>query len=80
MSMQLAPPAEGYYEHMSLDLLINQINEQREPSGFELVGELPSTAVPDSQSSAQGARQRGGQRGGRVGGVPEAMTSVFQVQ
>ena len=27
MSMQLAPPAEGYYEHTSLDLLIYQINE-----------------------------------------------------
>ena len=27
MSMQLAPPAEGYYEHTSLDLLIKQINE-----------------------------------------------------
>ena len=46
------------------------------------MGELPSTAVPDSQPSARGGRQRGGQRGGRggrVGGVPEAMTSVFQV-
>ena len=58
------------------------IMPQREPSGFELVSELPSTAIPDSYPSARGARQRGGQRGGRggrVGGVPEAMTSVFQV-
>ena len=58
---------------------------RREPSGFELVSELPSRAIQDSQPSARGPRgglQRGGRGGGRgagVGGVPEAMTSVFQV-
>ena len=48
--------------------------------------ELPSTAIPYSQSSARGARQRDGQRddqrggrGGRVEGVLEIMTSVFQM-
>ena len=51
---------------------------QREPSGFELMSELPSTAIPDSQSSARGACQRG-ERGERVGGVPKVMTNVFQM-
>ena len=27
MSIKLAPPAEGYYEHISLDVLVKQINE-----------------------------------------------------
>ena len=78
MSMQLPPHAERCYGHMSLDLLIKQINEHAKNEGY--------VTVPDSQPSTRGARQRdsqrGGQRGGRggrVGGVPEAMTSVFQV-
>ncbi len=45
---------------------------QRQPSGFELTPELPSSQVPDSQSQSQrGGPQRGGrggrQRGGRGG-------------
>ena len=98
--MQLTLPAEEYYEHTSLNLLIKQSNEsrsrtghsegqrpsarltqssmnrrsatsrssasqqrrqqaferstQREPSGSELMNELPSTAVSFSQSSARG--------------------------
>ena len=49
------------------------------------MSELPSTAVPDNQSSARKDRQRGDQRDdqrgeqeGRVG-VSETMTSVFQM-
>jgi len=45
---------------------------RRQPSGFELTPELPSSQVPDSQSQSQrGGPQRGGrggrQRGGRGG-------------
>ena len=32
--MQLAPPAEGYYEHTSLDLLIKQINDHAKTQGY----------------------------------------------
>ena len=49
---------------------------------FRVMGQLLSMTIPDSQLSGWGARQRGGQRGRRgerVGGIPEAMTSVFQV-
>ena len=52
MSMQLTPPAEGYYEHTLLDLLIKQINEHAKIEGY--------VTVPDSQPSTRGARQRGG--------------------
>ena len=34
--MQLAPPAEGYYEHTSLDLLIKQINEHAKNEGYAI--------------------------------------------
>ena len=46
------------------------------------MGELPSTALPNNQSSARGGRQRDDQRNERkkhVEDVPEAMTSVFQM-
>lgn len=46
------------------------------------MGDLPTTMIPDSQSSAREARQQGGRggegRGARVGDVPEAMMDVFQ--
>ena len=47
---------------------------------FELMNELPSTAVSDNQSSARKTCQRGDQRDEReerVEDVPEIMTSVF---
>jgi hypothetical protein len=56
-----------------------EASTQREPSGFELTPELPSSQVPDSQPQSQrgglqpggrGGRQRGGRGGGR-GGVAE---------
>ena len=36
MFMQLAPPAEGYDEHTSLDLLINQITDHVKNEGYAL--------------------------------------------
>ena len=55
---------------------------RREPSGFELMGDLPSTAVSDSQPSARGARQRGGQRGVRIevrsGGYDECFSCLIR--
>ena len=36
MSMQLASPAEGCYEHTSLDLLIEQINEDAKNEEYAL--------------------------------------------
>ena len=71
MPMQLTPSTEYFREYTSLDLLRQQQRQQaferftqREPFWFELVGELSSTAISDSQSSAQGARQRDDQREG----------------
>ena len=34
--MQLAPLAEGYYEHTSLDLLFKQINEHAKNEGYAI--------------------------------------------
>ncbi len=46
---------------------------QREPFGFELTPELPSSQVPDSQPQSRGGRQRGegeGRQRGGQGGAP----------
>ena len=54
------------------------------------MNELSSTAIPNNQPSARGARQSDGQRGGQLSGqqaeregrvedVPKAMMSVSQV-
>ena len=36
MSVQLTPPTEGYYEHTSLHLLIDQINEHAKNEEYAL--------------------------------------------
>ncbi len=59
---------------------------QREPSGFELVEELPSRGATQATQPQQAPRGREGRgrgrseaRGGQIAGVPDSMMTSFQM-